>query len=49
MLENVLQYIEEAMKLFNELKLYVRELESLPVGELVAQARMFMHYAIRKL
>jgi len=33
----------EAEKLFNKLKSCVRDMESLPVGELVAEAKKFIH------
>ena len=48
MLESVLQD-KDAERMYNQLKLDVRELEDLPISELVAQARMFIHHAVPRI
>jgi len=48
MLENYLKD-ENTERMFNQLKLYIREMEDLPIHELVAQAKKFINQAIRRL
>jgi len=47
-IDNTLQD-KDVERMFNELRLYFRELERLPVDELVAHARMFICHALRRL
>ena len=48
MLENSLKD-ENTERMSNQLKLYIREMEDLPINELVAQAKKFINQAIRRL
>ena len=40
---------EEGERMLNQLKLYIREMEDLPINELVAQARRYIHHTVRKI
>jgi len=48
MLENSLKD-ENTERMSNQLKLYIREMEDLPINELVVQARRYIHHTVRKI